>query len=117
MNKHQRAELAAIASILRGKSEDDLANMSMADREIFVLNLAGVITDIRDMVDQEQEKFENMPEGLQSGAKGDDITNAIDVLESVIGELETIEPDYPIEDWGTETYDLLQTQADELEGV
>lgn len=41
--------------------------------------------------DEEQEAYDNMPESIQAGAKGDRATEAIDTLETAISELEGIE--------------------------
>lgn len=41
--------------------------------------------------DEEQEYHDNMPENLQNGSKGDDASQAIDALETVISELESAE--------------------------
>lgn len=42
---------------------------------------------ISDLRDQEQEAFDNLPESIQCGEKGDTMTEAIDEFDSVISEL------------------------------
>jgi len=40
-------------------------------------------TEITDIKYAEQEKFDNMPESLQSGAPGDKLQNTLDTLDAV----------------------------------
>lgn len=44
--------------------------------------LEEIKSGIEDMLDEEQEKFDNMPEGLQESERGDAIQNAIENLGS-----------------------------------
>tara|TARA_R110002126_G_scaffold57702_11_gene152902 strand:+ start:1616 stop:1891 length:276 start_codon:yes stop_codon:yes gene_type:complete len=51
---------------------------------------------LRDLQEQEQEAFDNMPEGLQQADRGQameqiaqDMDSAIDAIESAIGEIES----------------------------
>ena len=53
--------------------------------------------EIEDIAGEEREKFDNMPEGLQSSEKGEAIETAadtldeqIDALDNIIGELEEL---------------------------
>lgn len=41
-------------------------------------------SDIESIRDEEQEKYDNMPEGLQSGEKGEAMQSAVDALTSAI---------------------------------
>lgn len=43
---------------------------------------------IEKLRDEEQEAYDNLPEGLQEGAKGDSMYEAIDNLDSALGSLE-----------------------------
>jgi hypothetical protein len=75
MNKDRRKALADVA----GQIEDMLANVSA----------------IREMLeaarDEEQEFYDNMPESIQGGEKGENAQAAIDAMESVLSELENVE--------------------------
>jgi hypothetical protein len=75
MNKDRRKALADVA----GQIEDMIANVS-AIREM----LEGVR-------DEEQEYYDNMPESLQGGEKGENSQAAIDAMENVLSELENVE--------------------------
>jgi len=45
---------------------------------------------LQEVIDEEQEKFDNMPEGLQSGGRGESMREVITTLEGVIEELNDI---------------------------
>lgn len=53
---------------------------------------------IRGVIDEEQEAFDNMPEGLQNGARGDSMMEAIDNMEGFISDIEEIQA--KIEEFG-----------------
>jgi molecular chaperone GrpE (heat shock protein) len=42
---------------------------------------------VEDLASEEQEKFDNMPEGLQNGSTGQSVQDAATALESVIDNL------------------------------
>lgn len=44
--------------------------------------------DLAELRDEEQDYFDNMPEGLQGGEKGEKAQAAIDAMENVVGLLE-----------------------------
>lgn len=56
------------------------------------MNLAGEASSLCDELgelrDEEQDYFDNMPEGLQGGEKGEKAQAAIDAMENVTGLLE-----------------------------
>lgn len=59
-------------------------------------NLISQIDDIKvaieDMLDYEQEKYDNLPDGIRDSERGDNMYNAIDVLENAVNSLdETID--------------------------
>jgi hypothetical protein len=47
-----------------------------------------LISELQNIRDEEQEKYDNMPEGLQSGDKGEAIQQAVDNLDSAISAAE-----------------------------
>ena len=50
--------------------------------EGYINSLQDIKQDVESMLDEEQEKFDNMPEGLQESERGEAMQNAIDNLES-----------------------------------
>jgi predicted RNase H-like nuclease (RuvC/YqgF family) len=77
MNKQRRKELAAI----------------IADFE----NLTQTIDHLRERIeavkDEEQDAFDNLPESLQEGERGQQMQTAIDAMDNAISDLETIDVD------------------------
>lgn len=71
MNAHRRKALAAIAD-------------RMTDLQSQVSTL---ISDLQDVCNEEQDYFDNMPESLQDGDKGQKAQAAIDLMENLISEL------------------------------
>jgi len=49
-----------------------------------------LISELETIRDEEQEKYDNMPEGLQSGEKGEAMQSAIDALESAISSADEV---------------------------
>ena len=47
--------------------------------------------EIDEILSEEQEAFDNMPESLQEGERGQAMTEAIDALESAIGSFEELD--------------------------
>lgn len=45
---------------------------------------------LKDVLDEEQDVFDNMPENLQGSDRGIESEEAIDTLDEVIGELEEL---------------------------
>lgn len=52
--------------------------------------LSSISTDIDILLDEEQEAFDNLPESLQDGERGQKMTEAVDQLEEAKGELEDV---------------------------
>lgn len=80
MNKQRRAALAKIEQRLVDLQEllatDPAANVDA--------DLDSIETDLENLRDEEQEYFDEMPEGLQMGSRGDAATEAIENLESAL---------------------------------
>jgi polyhydroxyalkanoate synthesis regulator phasin len=57
-----------------------------------ITKLIGQIDDLKSQIEtlteEEQDAYDNMPESLQGGDKGDAAQTAIDALESAVGSLE-----------------------------
>jgi hypothetical protein len=59
--------------------------MNKAQRKIleeFQNKIEQLRSELQTQIDAEQEKFDNMPEGLQDSVKGETITSAIDAMEN-----------------------------------
>lgn len=56
--------------------------------EKFVEKIDEVKTDLEYMQEEETEKFDNMPEGLQESERGEAMQEAIENLEAAVGSLE-----------------------------
>lgn len=59
--------------------------------------LAEAIDTIRDIQAEEQDAFDNMPEGFQSGSRGEKMQIAIDKMEEFISQIESVQ--FNIEDF------------------
>ena len=67
MNKERRARLAEV---------DDL--------------LMEAVDDITEIVEDEQEAFDNLPEGLQCSSRGEAMEEAIDEMNDIISDVENV---------------------------
>lgn len=67
MNKERRARLAEV---------DDL--------------LMEAVDDITEIVEDEQEAFDNLPEGLQCSSRGEAMEEAIDEMNDIISDIENV---------------------------
>ena len=67
MNKQRRAAISKIADELRALGER-----------------------ITDLEGEEQDAFDNLPEGLQDSERGNAMTEAVDTLNSAVSELEGV---------------------------
>jgi hypothetical protein len=59
--------------------------MNKAQRKIleeFQNKIEQLRSELQEQIDAEQEKFDNLPEGLQESTKGETITAAIDAMEN-----------------------------------
>ena len=69
MNAKDRKDLAKIADGMEQEPYSD------------------AISELQDLLDAEQEKFDNMPEGLQNGDNGEKMQAAIDAIGAAIEHL------------------------------
>lgn len=53
------------------------------------IDLEGPKSDVENVKDEEQEAFDNLPESLQQGDRGQAMEQAIGTLEDALSELET----------------------------
>lgn len=57
--------------------------------EALKTKLEEIRDDVETFASEEQEKFDNMPEGLQQGEAGEKIQQSADNIETAISDLET----------------------------
>lgn len=57
-----------------------------------------IVSDLESLRDETQEKFDNMPEGLQQGETGQTLEERVSALEDVISELEGVDCDVDLGD-------------------
>jgi DNA repair exonuclease SbcCD ATPase subunit len=89
MNNQRRKALTSLHNDLdkvKGLLEEEL--ISNEQIEELKGKLADVQSQLETIRDEEQDYFDNMPEGLQAGEKGDKATEAIDNIDSAINETE-----------------------------
>lgn len=89
MNKERRKAVANAIAKLHDLKED----------------LESITTEIADAHDGEQEAYDNLPEGLQQGEKGEAMSAAVTALEEATEKLETM----------TEDLDDAVTSLEEIE--
>lgn len=91
MNQLRRKEIGRLTDLMNHKRYD------------ITVDLAGEIENIRD---EEQEAYDNLPEGIQESDRGWQMEEAIDNLDSALQALEDIEQLFcDIEDYLTEAQD------------
>jgi len=81
MNATQRKQIYKLISALSGVDTMDYVAATGA--------IERVIADLESIRDDEQDKYDNMPESLQSSDRGDTMQEGIDDLESAIEALNT----------------------------
>lgn len=74
MNRDRRKELAEAITLLNGAQED-------------LESAKDIIDSVRD---EEEEAYDNLPESLQEGEKGEVMQVNIDSLDEIVSELEDI---------------------------
>lgn len=86
MNKQQRAKIAAACASLQPYTDSDTCLLNGPQATFDAMEAAKSI--FTEMAEEEREKFDNMPEGLQQGERGQDMETAADALESAADELD-----------------------------
>jgi len=116
---------------LNEQIEDFESDGTIASVESFLDDLK---SDAEALRDEQQEKLDNMPEGLQQGTTGETIQERIDALEAFVSELDGVDvPDFeseepedgdePVEDEpprnsdGETEEDVAQTFLDEIKAI
>lgn len=83
------------------------------ERKQSLLDVASSLTDAIDRLneirDEEQESFDNMPEGLQGGSRGQSMMEAIDTMDNWNTEIESIKDS--IEDYALSSTSKLKRKS------
>lgn len=74
----------------------------------------GIVDELQNLCDEQTEKRDNMPEGLQDAPTGQLLEERAQCLEDMISELEGIDLDYDPEDEDTSEEDWISEKAEEL---
>jgi hypothetical protein len=110
MNAQGRKLIAAIVMKLNAAKDDGLP---LPELKAEVKHNVSILESMRD---EEQEKYDNMPEGLQASSKGEALEQIIEMLDDVINDLESI--DSADEDDDHEAVgQVLDTVIDNLEAI
>lgn len=54
------------------------------------ISVKDLYSELEEMLDDERDKYDNMSEGLQQTSRGEEISNAIDELETIVVNFELI---------------------------
>lgn len=109
--------------------EEQIADLTATSVDDLTSEIEGLAEEIRNLGGEQDEKLNNMPEGLQEGPTGELLQNRCDECESMADELESIDlEDYDGPEWEPESgklkndppeefTDWLQGKIDELQCV
>lgn len=93
MNKQRRKALELLNTDLENIKETieaiEEGKIEQPELEAIKEKTADVQSQLETLRDEEQEYYDNMPEGLQAGEKGDKAQEAVDNLDSAVSETET----------------------------
>jgi len=115
MNKATRKQLSEIVDKLRGVEDEDLV-LKRGAVEVMAL-VSDMACELNDIAGEERDKFDNMPEGLQNGDRGQEMQEAADALESAAHALGAINvnTEKPEEGWNTEVADEVSNAIMDIE--
>lgn len=114
MNKAQRTKLQAAADECKGLLDLDECKALGADAaKVLIEKFESVVTEV---AEEEREKFDNMPEGLQASPTGEKLEENADTLENISF------PDAEQVDWSNDEsiesfIDEVNTAIDEVEAI
>jgi hypothetical protein len=114
MNKQRRAVIAKALS----NAEEALSALESARDEYNNAKslIDDALADIENARDEEQEYYDNMPESIQQGEKGDNASECADALDEACSETESAQDAVGEIDW-EKGVDLLQAAKDWLEEI
>lgn len=133
MNNQQRKTLASLTAATKTTFETAMEackaeNVSESEATVQVLavreSIGKLLETVEDMVGDEQDKFDNMSDGLQASSRGEAIQEAIDALDSATGDLQMLFDTFDLKDnktwrdidWDDASSDL-ETVCDDLECI
>lgn len=100
--------------------EDDLGSLNNLD------DIDDIVERLRGLASDEEEKLNNMPEGLQQSSTGEKLTSRVEGCNSAADELEGIDTEFdeeePAEDdekaeWQTRRDEFIENALSEAQGV
>lgn len=115
MNKATRKQLSELVDKLSAiQAEEDVLELGAVAALDIISDAAALLNDI---AGEERDKFDNMPEGLQNGGRGQEMQDAADGLESAACTLEAISVNTktPEEGWHTEVADEVSNAIADIE--
>lgn len=89
MNKDRRKELGKLCDRVAALEEKVSELKSLRD---------DIVSDLESIRDEEQDAYDNLPESLQEGERGQDMQAAIENMENALSALEDIGLDVEISD-------------------
>lgn len=119
MNKQQRKDLAKLEKKLEPfKDEGALSALSKEDKDAVDDELSDIRQELESVVSEEQEKYDNMPEGLQNGDKGEELSDVIQTLQGGVDALDAVDgADLKEEDWADRISSAANEAAEAMLGV
>lgn len=88
MNKDRRKKLDAL---------QDRITAAKAGAEALAAVVAEIREEIETLRDEEQDSFDNLPEGLQQGEKGQAMEDAVNAMDDAMSELESFGDDIDVD--------------------
>ena len=85
MNAARRRDLALVALKLRA----------------LATSLDEIKSDLQPVLEEEQEAFDNLPESLQDGDRGQAMQGALDTMQEILDDLDNLDPDKLADDLET----------------
>ena len=95
--------------------QESMEDAEPTDADDFVSMRDAWAEEIRELGDQQTEKFDNMPPGLQDGDTGQLLQERADAMEQWAGEVESVEVD--TEDDSDTVENLITAAMDEIRGT
>lgn len=92
MNKYQRQELSNIVDCLQNIIDDPQSYENWSE------DISGYASDVEIMADEEQEKYDNLPENLQWSSRADEYQDNVSALQDAQYALESAAECESIED-------------------
>ena len=116
MNKHQRATVQNIIYRLT-ELADGLAGEAYKPTFATAYGIMdSAHEDFEDMSNEEQDKYDNMPEALQDGEKGEALQSAAEALQSAADYLENL-PEVEYQGWDEDCIHAIAAAVETAEQV